>query len=294
MDDSFAHPVQLWRARGAASLAETAPADGLVPLPPPSPLLADRLYAEESLIPPGRTPRPGEGAEPFSLQWFLDIEQQRHGRYGKWIPKLLEFTKHAGDTLLGIGGGLGTDWVAYARGGAAVIACDPSAEQLGLARRNFELRGLKASFLHADPAALPLETASIDVVCTGRLLERLARPEAVVRELYRVLKPGGKVIVVAPSRYDMRFWSSFWFPWRRLFVRKPAEPEPVSYSGRELRRLFGQFSEHRVSKRQLRKAETPHVWRWMPPALLERIAGRCLILRAFKPLSAALASPLAA
>jgi SAM-dependent methyltransferase len=294
MDDSFLNPLQFWRGRGIASLAETAPGDAPVPLPLHALALADHLYAQESLMPPGRGRRPREGAEPYTLQWFLDIEQQRYGRYGRWIPRALEFAKHSGDTLLGLAGGLGTDWVRYACGGATVIACDNSTDHMALTRRNFELRGLKASFLHADPAHLPLEPASIDVICTGTVLHQLAQPEPVVRELYRVLKPGGKVIALAPARFDVHFWSSWWFPWKRWFGRKRVETTPVRYSWWELFRLFEPFREHRVSKRHLLRAETPHLWRWMPPGMLERIAGRCLILKAFKPLSAAITSPLAA
>ena len=51
----------------------------------------------------------------------------------------MEFAKHSGETLLGLGNGLGTDWLQYARHGAAVIVCSSSAEQLALTRRNFEL-----------------------------------------------------------------------------------------------------------------------------------------------------------
>ena len=36
----------------------------------------------------------------------------------RWIPKLLEFAKHSGEKLLGVGHGLGTDWVQYAQNGA--------------------------------------------------------------------------------------------------------------------------------------------------------------------------------
>ena len=99
------------------------------------------------------------------MQWYLDIENSRHSRHGRWIPRLLEFGKHAGERLLCVGGGLGTDWLQYARHGAAVVVCSPSGTQLALVRRNFELRGLSGRFLHAAPAALPLEAASIDVAC---------------------------------------------------------------------------------------------------------------------------------
>ena len=53
---------------------------------------AQKLYAFESLHPqPAAAPPPPVPSEPYSLQWFLDIENQRHSRHAKWIPKLLEF-----------------------------------------------------------------------------------------------------------------------------------------------------------------------------------------------------------
>jgi ubiquinone/menaquinone biosynthesis C-methylase UbiE len=294
MDDSFPNSLPLWRGRSTTSLAESLPAPSAPPLPPHSLFLAEKIYAEESLFPTGRVPRLEPGAEPYTLQWFLEIEHNRHQRFGRWMPRVLEFAKHSGDTLLGLDGSIGTDWVAYARHGAHVLACDSSTDLLALTRRNFELRGLTASYLHADATALPLETSSIDVACVGGLLNRLTEPQPVVRELYRVLKPGGKVIAIAPAKYDMHFWSSFWFPWQRWLGWQRADNTPIRYSGRELIRLFQQFSEHRISKRHLRKSETPHLWRWLPPIVLERIAGRFLIVKTFKPLSAAMSVPLAA
>jgi ubiquinone/menaquinone biosynthesis C-methylase UbiE len=258
--------------------------------------LADRLYAAEALHPLAARPRIQEGAEPYTLQWFLNIENQRHSRQGRWIPRLLEFSKHGGETLLGLGNGLGTDWLGYARHGAAVVVCSPSAEQLTLIRRNFELRGLGGRFLHAPPTCLPLETASIDVACISSLLHDVDDPQAVVDEVYRVLKPGGKVLAMTPARYDIDFWFYACYPWLRwLRGRSKADPScQVRFSARRLRRLFQRFIEHRVHKRQLRRSEVPHVWRWAPLPVLERLMGRVLVLKAFKPLSAAIALQAAA
>ncbi|MCI0460783.1 MAG: class I SAM-dependent methyltransferase [Gemmataceae bacterium] len=247
--------------------------------------LAERLYFAEALVRPPAAR--DQGPEPYSLQWFLDIETRRHGRLGRWIPRLLEFTKHASETLLGLGHGLGTDWLQYARHGASVVVCSPSGAQLALVRRNFELRGLAGRFLHASPMALPLESASIDVACVSGLLEIVADPLAVVNEVYRLLKPGGKVLAVTPARYDVDFWRRLCFFWKR----RPSQvvpPQAARFSARRLRRLFGRFVEHRIHKRQLRRAEVPHLWRLLPLPLLERLLGRVLVLKAFKPLSCAL------
>jgi SAM-dependent methyltransferase len=227
-------------------------------------------------------------ADPLSLQWFLNVENVRHSRHGRWIPRLLEFHKHANETLLGLGPGLGTDWVQYARHGSEVVVCSPALEQLALVRRNFGLRDLPGLFLHASPVALPLEPASIDVVCLTGLLEERADPRPLIDELYRVLKPGGKVLAVLPALYAVDYWRRGWLPRQR-----PA-PGRLAFTARSLRRLCGRFVEHRVYKRQLRRSETPHLWRWLPLPLLERLFGRVLVLKTFKPLSAAMALQAAA
>jgi SAM-dependent methyltransferase len=250
---------------------------------------AARLYASEALQPPPSAIRRLEQAEPYSLQWFLNIETLRHTRQGRWIPRLLEFAKHSGETLLCLGHGLGTDWLQYARHGAAVVVCSPSSSQLSLVRRNFELRGLSGRFLHAAPVGLPLESASIDVACVAGLLEMAQEPQAVINEIYRVLKPGGKVLAVTPSWFDVDCWRRCVFFWRRWLRRQPsARDEALRFTGRTLKRLFGRYVEHRLHKRQLRRAEVPHLWRWIPLPVLERLMGRVLVMKAFKPLSAAL------
>src|SRR5262249_6016915 len=66
------------------------------------------------------------------------------------------------------------------------------------------------------------------------------------------------------------------------------------FSGRGLRRLFGRFIEHRIHKRQLRRSDVPHIWRWAPLSVLELLMGRMLVLKAFKPLTAHISTPAAA
>ncbi len=119
---------------------------------------------------------------------------------------------------------------------------------------------------------------------------------SVATEVYRVLKPGGKVLAVLRARYDVDFWWRDWLPWGRLLrpTSLIAPADPNRFSGRELRRDFGQFTEHRVYKRHLRRAEVPHLMRWLPLPLLERVLGRLLVLKAFKPLNSAIGAALAA
>lgn len=268
MADSLPGGLQLWNGERPSS----ADAD-----------LANRLFAREAAGARGRTK-----AEPFSLQWFQDAERVRHTGQGRWLPKLLEFSRHEGDTLLGLGDGIGTDWAAFAANGVEVIACSPDQTSLSLVQRQFQLRGLKGRYLLAHPASLPLPAASIDVACITSLLPLIAAPEAIVAEVYRVLRPGGKVMAVVPARYDATWWTRGWLPWRK----RPVSPHTFGMG--RLKTLFGRFTEHVVHKRHLRRLDVPHLWRLLPLAVMERLVGRFLILKAFKPLSAAMQSVRAA
>jgi ubiquinone/menaquinone biosynthesis C-methylase UbiE len=276
MDPARLHLWEGWDPTGS-------PADGALadaPLVEALTSRAEDLYLAESLW---RKLPPGERPEPFAPRWFLDLENARHGRYGKWIPRLLEFAKHPGETLLCVGRGLGTDWVQYARHGARVVACCSSAEDLALVRRNFSCRNLRAAFLYARAEELPVEAASIDVVCLNDL-GGSPDPVRVVGEVYRVLKPGGKVLAVVPAHFDVDFWTRRCLPWKLLRRHRHGQPE-LRFGARQLRKLFGTFTEHRIHKRHLRRAEIPQLWRLLPLPLLERLFGRFLILKAFKAVS---------
>lgn len=278
--------LQIWSGWTPTMSAE-ALQSAAVPGRPPADR-ADSWFAQEALRPIGTgssrdRPRP----EPYSLAWYQEAESRRLGRHGAWLPKLLEYARHPDETVLGLGDGLGTDWVQYARNRSAVTACVSSPEQLAAVRRNFELRGLSAQFVLAPSERLPLPTASVDVVNLNALATAWADPAALVAEIYRVLRPGGKVIGLVPSYYSASFWSGIFFPWQRWIARK-SEPPPATWTARQLKRLFTPFTEHRVHKRQLRRTELPHIWRLLPLSMLERLMGRVLIVKAFKPLSAAL------
>lgn len=253
-----------------------------------------RLYASEGassepsetwFVQEALRPRPrGLLPEAYSRAWFERVELLRHGRHGEWMPRLLEFVKHPDETVLGLGDGLGTDWAAYARHGARVIVATSSAEQLSLVRRNFEARGLAGQFL-LTAGELPLPSASIDVVNLNGLWSGCPGLEEWTGEIFRVLRPGGKVLAVLPAHYDARYWAAIFFPWRRWHRSRPDDRCHAGFTSRVLMQRFERFRDHRIHKRHLRRSELPHVWRLMPLSILERFMGRVLILKAFKPLT---------
>ena len=229
--------------------------------------------------------RPTSKNEPYTLGWYEEIEQRRYSRLGHWVPKLFAFNRHRGEQVLGLGEGLGTDWVQFALGGASVHYCSPTMEPIGLAQRNLELRGLTGHFHRGSLAALPIQSESMDIVCLSAMASPIHPLGPVIDEVFRVLKPGGKVLAAIPAKYDAQYWQAVWFPWQRLSAKQLAERDLLT-SARRLKSLFGRFNEPRVHKRHLRRSDIPHIWRWMLLPMLERMMGRYLVLKSFKPLAA--------
>src|SRR5439155_17459019 len=98
MEGCYPSNLRVWEG-GARQVAHdlVGPGEGRTFAGPHQPAeFASRLYASEALN-PAAAPRADEAVEPFTLQWFLDIERIRHGRSGRWIPRLLEFAKHPGE-----------------------------------------------------------------------------------------------------------------------------------------------------------------------------------------------------
>ena len=252
--------------------------------------LAEEFYRAEVLRMPSRQTEP---LTPLSLAWYLEAEQLRYQRQGCWLPAALEFGRHTGETVLGLGGGLGSDWVGYALNGCNVICISPIAEQRDLIQRNFDLRRLSARCEQAPYSNLPLPTNSIDVACLAGPVSREELPTA-LDEIYRVLKPGGKVLFVTAAARSIESLYR-WLPGGKADEAGAfsllANPQlRVS----EIWKIMHRFSEAKISRRHLRRAEVPTLLRLTPLVILERLAGRLLVYKGFKPLSAARVDAVAA
>ncbi len=260
--------------------------------PEPDPSTLERLAAREIWrVAPSRKPAGGT-LEPLSPEWFRHLEDKRYRRHGRWVPSLLEFNRHANESIVAVGDGLGFDWVKYAEAGANVAVIEPSSERQRLYRAHFAARDVSVQCLHASFEHWPMSDARTDVV-TAVFHDRPPAWHRIVTEAYRVLRPGGKFLAVVPSHFNATRWQQILLPWRSLFARR-SNVERERFSGRELRAECAAFAQVSVHKRHLRRSELPYVWRWMLLPVSERLMGRFLVVKAFKPLTSAIALRVAA
>lgn len=127
---------------------------------------------------------------------------------------------------LGCGSGAAVPWL-RARG-FDVVGVDFSPEMLAVARRELGGDG-RVTFCRGDAESLPFATESVDhLVCLG-LLEYLGRHDRAVREVARVLRPGGVAVFSIPngiSPYHLARGMAFglWRMGKTLLGRPPSRP----------------------------------------------------------------------
>lgn len=111
-------------------------------------------------------------------------------------------------TLLDIGTGTGRMIELLGPGAAQALGVDRSSEMLRVARVKLDKAGIAdASLRQADMYALPLPESSADSIIIHQVLHYAHTPAAAIAEAARVLRPGGRLLVVdfaAHQREDLR------------------------------------------------------------------------------------------
>jgi SAM-dependent methyltransferase len=111
-----------------------------------------------------------------------------------------------GDVLLDLGCGFGRHAFEAAKRGASVVALDAGAEEVAQVRATFgamiEVGELTAEHpataVQGDALSLPFPEGTFDRVIASEVLEHIPDDIAAMRELSRVLRPGGSMAVTVP------------------------------------------------------------------------------------------------
>ena len=146
---------------------------------------------------------------------------EKYDRFARWydlvegIPDVLGVRKlrrrllrQASGNALEVAVGTGKN-LRYYPPGCRIIALDVSREMLNVARQRAAKLSMNVSFSLADAAALPFSDKSFDTVVSSLTTCTFPKPVAALKEMARVCRPGGRILLVEHGRSD-REWLGRW------------------------------------------------------------------------------------
>ena len=165
-------------------------------------------------------------------RYDLINDLQSFGLHRRWKRRLIQLAgARPGEHALDLCCGTGDLALALARQGAQVVGLDFSGPMLAVARaRGGHPRREPAAsnrpkstirnpqFLRGDALNLPFPDASFHVVTIGYGLRNLADFEQGLREMARVVKPGGRLLVLDFGKPSHAVWRAVYFAHLKWFV----------------------------------------------------------------------------
>jgi ubiquinone/menaquinone biosynthesis C-methylase UbiE len=172
-----------------------------------------------------------------SKEFFTEVERYRFSKLD-YLPRRIDYNGYAGKKVLDVGCGLGTDLSCFVAGGAEGTGVDISSTAIELSKKNFDLRNLPAEFLKMDGERMSFADNSFDLVYCHTVLHFTSSPETMVREIYRVLKPGGDAFLMTINRHSWLYTLHKLF---KLEIDYMDSPVFRKYTYNEFRQLLMPF-----------------------------------------------------
>jgi ubiquinone/menaquinone biosynthesis C-methylase UbiE len=140
----------------------------------------------------------GMGMEGGIARWYDKTTRKDMPSVRELAAKIAGMTP-AGGTVLEIAPGPGFLSIELAKRGLDVQAVDISKTFIELARNNAAEAGVGAVFMHGNAAELPVRKECVDFVVCRAAFKNFSEPVKAMREMLRVLRPGGTAMLI-----DMR------------------------------------------------------------------------------------------
>lgn len=222
------------------------------------------LLSSSIPYPPGS----GEFLEAF------DRERERVEPVG--IQKQVYDFKSAQDkNILDVGCGNGWVLSKFFREGAKCFGLDLTQKAIEISQKRFLLMHGKASFMIANAEELPFKDSCFDVVTAMGVLHHTPHIEKAIREIHRILRPGGKIILMLYHKNSVlhRFYMPLRLFYQTVKERRISIPiqdlingvdgvgNPLGrvYSRSEVKRMLSSFVDTRLLTHLVEAYELPWV-----------------------------------
>jgi demethylmenaquinone methyltransferase / 2-methoxy-6-polyprenyl-1,4-benzoquinol methylase len=154
-----------------------------------------------------------------AARYDLVNDLQSFGLHRLWKRQLIRQARPApADQALDLCCGTGDVTFALERAGCVVVGLDFSAPMLEVARARRQRGGLRASLLRGDALVLPFADDQFDMVTISYGLRNVADFEGALREMVRVLRPGGRLLVLDFGKPPNPLWRAVYFAYLRFAV----------------------------------------------------------------------------
>jgi ubiquinone/menaquinone biosynthesis C-methylase UbiE len=199
--------------------------------------VATRNYQKNDLV--GRI-----AVEEMNLQYFKEVERKfrKHSASAgqedgdPLLSKLVDYSFIKDKRVLDIACGTGLHAVSFAEKGAIVVGIDITDYAVSQTTRNFELRGLDGEILKMDAQKIEFQDNFFDFVNAWGCLMHMPDTEEAVREIWRVLRPGGRVLAYMYNKNSWPFWFNI------FLIRGIIMAQLIRYRG-DTTRLTSRYSD---------------------------------------------------
>lgn len=188
----------------------------------------------------------------------------------------------AGKRVLEVGSGAGGHSALFASKGARVTALDLTRDRARATQAKFDLLAAPGcGAAQGDAESLPFADGTFDIVYSNGVLHHSPRTDVAIAEVLRVLKPGGRAVVMLYCKSSFHYWFTLFLctgllkgamfksrdwvgratEWIGDAPQTATNPITRCYTAGEVRRLFGGFERVSLRKSEFSLAFVPKLGR---------------------------------
>lgn len=147
--------------------------------------------------------------------YFDEIKSKRYKL--EWhISIAAKFNEFVNKKVLEIGCGAGIDGAEFAKNSAIYYGIDLTDNAVNLAKEYFNLQNLNGYFIVTNAENLPFKDNEFDHIYSWGVIHHSPDTEKIVKEIYRVLKPGGTFCIMVYNRSSINYYLEIMFL-RKIF-----------------------------------------------------------------------------
>ncbi|MBF0166991.1 MAG: bifunctional demethylmenaquinone methyltransferase/2-methoxy-6-polyprenyl-1,4-benzoquinol methylase UbiE [Alphaproteobacteria bacterium] len=159
----------------------------------------DTHFGRENVSPDERQKRIRKLFDTVAPRYDLMNDVMSFGIHRLWKRRLVNLAAPKdGQTLIDLAGGTGDVALSMAKRGGSIIVCDPSRSMMAIGQKRKGAEGIR--FTEGTAESMPFDDGSIDAITMAFGLRNVTRLGDALKEIKRVLKPGGRFLCLEFSR----------------------------------------------------------------------------------------------